>query len=89
MRKTLWVGLGIMAVMAVLVFFGYLKYLSPSSRTRSLLMWLKNPAAHPDWTISAGEHCSDAVLLLPTDGMIGYIWDDSFRLGQRHQLIHE
>ena len=25
--------------------------------------------------------------ILPTDGFIGYLWDDSFKLGHRHQGI--
>jgi murein DD-endopeptidase MepM/ murein hydrolase activator NlpD len=48
--------------------------------------WLRNPGAHPDWAVQAGTHaCADAPFIFPTDGFIGYLWDDSFRPGHRHQ----
>jgi hypothetical protein len=68
---------------------GYL-YLSlrPSfGRTARLEDWLRGPAAHPEWTVRAGSSCGAAPFLFPSDGFIGYIWDDSFRVGHRHQGI--
>jgi peptidoglycan LD-endopeptidase LytH len=44
-----------------------------------------NPASHADWVLSAGQRCSDAPFIFPTDGFVGFLWDDSFRLGHRHQ----
>jgi murein DD-endopeptidase MepM/ murein hydrolase activator NlpD len=35
----------------------------------------------------AGERCGNAPFRMPTDGFIGYLWGDSFRLGHRHQGI--
>ena len=58
-----------------------------SSRTRALFAWLDNPAAHPDWRIDAGVRCADAPFSMPTSGYIGFLWDDSFRPGHRHQGI--
>jgi hypothetical protein len=46
---------------------------------------MSNPAAHPEWKLSAGSRCGDAPFLFPTDGMVGFLWDDSFRPGHRHQ----
>ena len=43
--------------------------------------------AHTDWQIRAGEHCGEAPFLAPTDGYIGFVWGDSFRLGHKHQGI--
>jgi peptidoglycan LD-endopeptidase LytH len=37
--------------------------------------------------VHAGERCAEAPFLIPTDGMIGYFWDDSFQVGLRHQGI--
>lgn len=49
--------------------------------------WMRNPEDHPDWAISAGERCADAPFAMPTDGLIGFIWGDSFRIGHSHQGI--
>jgi hypothetical protein len=56
-------------------------------RTARVLAWIKNPGNHPEWAISAGQRCADAPFILPTDGYIGFLWDDSFRVGHRHQGI--
>ena len=47
--------------------------------------WLENPEAHSDWAVQAGERCPKAPFLIPTNGFIGFLWDDSFRPGHRHQ----
>lgn len=49
--------------------------------------WLRNPQDHPDWPVQAGMRCGEAPFQLPTSGFIGYLWDDSFRPGHRHQGI--
>ena len=49
--------------------------------------WWADPSVHQDWTIRAGERCGDAPFLMPTNGFIGFIWEDSFRLGHHHQGI--
>jgi peptidoglycan LD-endopeptidase LytH len=66
-------------------------------RTRSyrfgkLGQWLDHSASHPDWAVQGGTRCrslaaSDAPFLMPTSGYVGFLWDDSFKLGQRHQGI--
>ncbi len=61
-------------------------------RTRSyrfgrLGQWFQNPASHPDWAIQAGTRCGNAPFLLPTSGYVGFLWDDSFNFGERHQGI--
>jgi hypothetical protein len=61
-------------------------------RTRSyrfgkLGEWFQHHANHPDWTIQGGARCGNAVFLLPTSGYVGFLWDDSFKFGQRHQGI--
>ncbi len=63
----------------------YLEFRSPSSRTVRLVEWLRNSQDHPDWAVHAGQYCQpETPFLLPTDGLIGYLWDDSFRPGHRH-----
>lgn len=55
--------------------------------TRSSRVWefLKDPASHADWKLAAGTRCGDAPFIFPTDGMVGFLWGDSFRIGHRHQ----
>ena len=69
------------------VYFLWFNPARVSPRTRDLLTWLRNPAAHPDWRIEANQPCGDAPLSMPTSGYIGFLWDDSFRPGHRHQGI--
>ncbi|MCS7010813.1 MAG: M23 family metallopeptidase [Anaerolineales bacterium] len=71
----------------VLVGIGYygLRMLRSSGRTGRLIEWLRHPERHPDWAVRAGTRCApDAPFIMPTDGLIGYLWDDSFRPGHRH-----
>jgi hypothetical protein len=57
-------------------------------RSSRVVAWIRNSSAHPDWAVQAGTHCSSgAPFLMPTDGLIGYLWDDSFQAGKRHQGI--
>jgi len=58
-----------------------------SSRRIRLQQFWSNPASHTDWQIRAGERCGDAPFLAPTDGYIGFVWGDSFRLARIHQGI--
>jgi len=47
--------------------------------------WMNNPASHPEWKLRAGTKCGEAPFIFPTDGMVGFLWDDSFRPGHHHQ----
>lgn len=49
--------------------------------------WLRNPEAHPDWITPAFSRCKDAPFIFPSEGFIGFIWDDSFYPGHHHQGI--
>ncbi len=77
-------------VVAVLVTAGaYLlyRYHPAGRRAAQLFLWLREPAADRSYVISAGRRCGDAPFIFPTTGVIGFIWDDSFQLGHRHQGI--
>jgi murein DD-endopeptidase MepM/ murein hydrolase activator NlpD len=56
-------------------------------RTLLLLDWLRDPIAYPEWSMRAGEFCGDGPFRMPTSGYIAYLWDDSFKMGHRHQGI--
>ncbi len=62
--------------------------MTPSgARTNHVWEFLRDPASHADWKLAAGTRCGEAPFIFPTDGMVGFLWDDSFRPGHRHQGI--
>jgi murein DD-endopeptidase MepM/ murein hydrolase activator NlpD len=88
-----WLGLALilLAVIAVAgALVGYSFYRShvfSPLRFERLMAWLRNSAEHANWTMRAGEICNDAPFQMPTDGYIGFLWGDSFRIGHHHQGI--
>lgn len=54
-------------------------------RNRMVINFLRNPELHPDYRVEALTRCGEAPFLFPSDGFIGYLWDDSFKLFNRHQ----
>lgn len=86
MRRTAWLILGALLA-AGLAAGGYYYFRLGGSSPRSLrvMQWIRNPDAHPEWAMTAGERCGSAPFLFPTDGYVGFLWDDSWRPGQRHQ----
>jgi hypothetical protein len=75
------------ALVAAIVGGVYLyRVLRPASERLSLFRaWIINPSAHQEWKLAAGSRCGQAPFIFPTDGMVGFLWDDSFRPGHRHQ----
>jgi len=53
-------------------------------RSVKVLQFIRQPETHPEWIIPAGTICNSAPFRFPADGMIGYLWDDSFRPGHHH-----
>jgi murein DD-endopeptidase MepM/ murein hydrolase activator NlpD len=71
-------------------YFGYRWLTRSGGRSGGLsrvILWIRNPASYPEWAVTGGERCGEAPFLYPTSGFIGFIWDDSFRPGHRHQGI--
>jgi murein DD-endopeptidase MepM/ murein hydrolase activator NlpD len=68
-------------------YFVYRWYGTNVSRSARALAWLNNSASRSKRTFRAGERCGQAPFIFPTDGFIGYLWDDSFRVGHHHQGI--
>jgi len=57
-------------------------------RSRRVISWIRDPRSHLDWLSNAKSRCYPTTpFVFPTDGYIGYLWDDSFRPGHRHQGI--
>lgn len=47
--------------------------------------WIRGgPSKHPAWRVFGGNRCAGAPMLVPSDGFIGYGWDDHFYPGHRH-----
>lgn len=76
------------AALGVLAGMGYYfvtKLLPTTGRSGRVLEWIRHPEEHPEWTIRAGTRCApESPFVMPTDGLVGYLWDDSFRPGHRH-----
>jgi hypothetical protein len=68
--------------------FVYLPKKPTLGRSTRVVAWISDPSAQPDWAVQAGARCvPEAPFLMPTNGLIGYLWDDSFTAGKRHQGI--
>ena len=76
-------------VVVVIVTSVYLyRTLRPTSlRAAQVFAWIKDPALHPELVIPSGSRCGDAPFIFPTTGVVGFLWDDSFQPGHRHQGI--
>jgi murein DD-endopeptidase MepM/ murein hydrolase activator NlpD len=85
-RKTL-LAVIIFGVLAGLGYFVYRSIRPSVARSTRVMDWLRNPDPHPEWSVRAGTRCGDAPFIFPTDGFIGYLYDDSFKIGHRHQGI--
>lgn len=87
-RFLLWI------LIIAIVIAGLAAWLSPNietstgvrslKRDQMLNEWFDSPADHADWNVQAGVICGHAPFQMPTSGYIGFLWDDSFRVGHRH-----
>ncbi len=77
------------AVVAVGAAAGYYIYRSRvyAINTIRVIDFINHPEEHQDWMLKAGTRCGDAPFQMPVDGFIGYLWDDSWRIGHRHSGI--
>ena len=65
----------------------YFTYRHGSARVAQVFTFFREPASRPDLMMNAGTRCGDAPFIFPTDGLAGFIWNDSFRPGHHHQGI--
>ena len=65
----------------------YLQFFSPNEQLRRVLAFLRNPQDYEESILPALHRCEDAPFMMPTSGVIGFLWGDSFRPGHRHQGI--
>lgn len=86
-RKLIGVAVALVVLAAATAYFLFARPGSRGARLMRLREYWNDPSAHPDWTIEVGTRCARAPFLLPTDGMIGFLWGDSFGPGHVHQGI--
>ncbi len=65
----------------------YYTYRPNLVRVEKFRQWMRNPASHPDWKLTAGSQCGSAPFLFPTDGMAGFLWGDFMGKLHKHQGI--
>lgn len=87
MKPLIKFAIGGVVVLALVGGYFWLRASRTSSRSLQVMQWIRDPASHPEWAVQAGQRCADAPFLLPTSGLIGFLWDDSFRPGHRHAGI--
>jgi hypothetical protein len=77
----------LIAIAALLIasLYYYFTFRRGSARTMQTFAFLRDPASRPELKMRAGTQCDSAPFIFPTDGLIGFIWDDSFRPAHRHQ----
>lgn len=85
MRGRTWLILPVLLVAGLAAGYYFLRMGGTSPRSARVIQWIRNPAAHLEWAVQAGERCADAPFVLPTNGYIGYLWGDSWKVGQQHQ----
>ncbi len=58
-----------------------------ANRTAWVMKFIRNPDQYTGWTQKALNRCNNAPFISPTDGFIGFLWEDSFRPFHRHQGV--
>lgn len=87
MKPLIKIAIGGVVVLALVGGYYWLRASRSSSRSLQVIQWIRDPDSHPEWAVQAGQRCAGAPFLLPTSGLIGFLWDDSFRPGHRHAGI--
>jgi len=77
----------LLSLVVAAAFYVYKIYRPSHVRAVRVLTWLRDPASHPELVIAAGSRCGSAAFIFPTRGVVGFLWDDSFRPRHRHQGI--
>ena len=88
-RSYLRVALAVLAVISMVAGYFIFRARAVGGLTNPsrLALWLRDPDTHSAWNVPAGQRCGDAPFIFPTQGFVGFVWDDSFRIGHRHQGI--
>lgn len=74
-----------LAVLGTVAWIGRERLTSSGVHSARVMAFLRDPGKYSEWKVVAGERCGEAPFQMPTSGFIGFLWDDSFRPGHRHQ----
>ena len=85
-RRYIFIPILLVAILTAGLYL-FFTYRRGSARTLQVFDWFRDPSSRPELMMTAGTRCADAPFIFPTDGLAGFIWDDSFRPGHRHQGI--
>ncbi len=87
--KKIWILIGFVIFVGILegAFLVYRGALLTNDRNRQVIAFIRNPSSKENLIIPAKTHCRDAPFMMPSTGMIGFIWGDSFRVGHHHTGI--
>ncbi|MEI7848041.1 MAG: hypothetical protein WCK35_19735 [Chloroflexota bacterium] len=81
------IGFVALGLLAGLGFYLFSTFRGSAARSPVVMSYINRPAENQQYVIAAGTRCADAPFIFPTTGMVGYLWDDSFKVGHRHQGI--
>lgn len=85
-KKTLLLIIGLVGAILGLYFLYYI-FVVMTPRYKKVLKFLRDPNNQRENVVTGLSQCSDAPFILPTSGLIGFLWGDSFRPWHRHQGI--
>jgi hypothetical protein len=77
----------LLVILVVIITAGaylYFSFRRTSVRTAQVYQWFHDTTSRPELMMKTGARCGDAPFTFPTDGLIGFIWDDYFNR-HRHQ----
>lgn len=75
--------LGVPAAVLVLRLVPWVRTSTPQHAR--VIDWVRRgPDGHDAWRVFGGNRCAGAPMMIPSDGFIGYGWDDAFFPGHHH-----
>jgi len=86
MSRKLIIPIAVVAVSTAAIYL-YFSNGQTNARRVQVFNWIRDPNSNPGYKLKAGSHCGEAPFIFPTEGVAGFLWDDSFRAGHRHQGI--
>ena len=85
-RTTIMLSIAFLVAMVTAV-VTYYTYRPNAARLSKFRQWMRDPASHSDWKLTAGSRCGAAPFAFPTDGFVGFLWGDRMGGGHLHQGI--
>ena len=84
-KQATFVTILVVGLLTGLGIYLYRAFQPTASRGMDVRNWITSGLSDPENLIRVGERCGDAPFIYPTNGLIGFLWGDSFRLGHEHQ----